>query len=214
MKKWSIVACLLMLFAGMALQPIQTAEASPLLTWGSNSGDVWDLQYRLQLLGFYDSPLDGQYGYQTQQAVRDFQSEYGLAVDGIAGSKTWTSLKQHSVNAAELDMLAHLIYGEARGESYTGQVAVGAVVLNRVHSGMFPSTVAGTIFQSGAFTAVDDGQYWLTPNETAYKAAWDAARGWDPSGGALYYFNPDTATSAWIWSRPQIKRIGQHIFMD
>lgn len=108
--------------------------------------------------------------------------------------------------------MANAVYGEARGEPYIGQVAVAAVILNRLQHPSFPDTVAGVIFQPGAFTAVADGQIWLTPNETARKAVLDAINGWDPSGGAIYYFNPATATSAWIWSRPQIKRIGQHIF--
>jgi N-acetylmuramoyl-L-alanine amidase len=121
-------------------------------------------------------------------------------------------LKKVSVNAKELDILAKLVYGEARGEPFAGQVAVAAVVMNRVKSPLFPDTVPQVIFQEGAFTAIHDGQYYLTPNKTAYRAAWEAVRGWDPSGGALYYFNPHTATSSWIWSRPQIKKIGKHIF--
>lgn len=108
--------------------------------------------------------------------------------------------------------MANAVYGEARGESYIGQVAVAAVILNRINSPAFPNTPSGVIFEPGAFTAVADGQIWLTPNNTAKKAVQDAVSGWDPSGGALYYFNPDTATSAWIWSRPQIKQIGKHIF--
>lgn len=108
--------------------------------------------------------------------------------------------------------MARTVYGEARGEPYTGQVAVAAVILNRLYSPQFPNTVSGVIFQPGAFTAVNDGQIWLTPDSTAYKAVHDAVNGWDPSGEALYYFNPATATSKWIWSRPQIKQIGRHIF--
>jgi N-acetylmuramoyl-L-alanine amidase len=108
--------------------------------------------------------------------------------------------------------MANAVYGESRGEPYVGQVAVAAVILNRLHSPNFPNSVSGVIFQPGAFTAVADGQIWLTPNKTASKAVQDAVNGWDPTGGAIYYFNPDTATSAWIWSRPQIKTIGKHIF--
>lgn len=112
----------------------------------------------------------------------------------------------------DIQLMANAVHGEARGESYEGQVAVAAVILNRVNSPLFPNTVSGVIFEPGAFTAVADGQIWLTPNETSKRAVLDAINGWDPTSNALYYFNPDTATSAWIWSRPQIKRIGKHIF--
>ena len=186
--------------------------AAPLLQRGSENGDVWDLQYRLQILGFYQDSLDGSYGGNTYQAVRKFQKAYGLTVDGIAGNQTWSKLKQVSVNRSEMQMLAQLVYSEARGEVFEGQVAVAAVAMNRVQSETFPNTLSGVIFEPYAFTAIDDGQFWFTPNKSAYKAAWEAVRGWDPTNGALYYFNPDTATSSWIWSRPQIKRIGKHIF--
>ncbi|UFJ43351.1 spore cortex-lytic enzyme [Brevibacillus humidisoli] len=194
------------------LLPTEQAEAAPVLRTGSQSGDVWDLQFRLDLLGFYNQKLDGVFGQQTATAVRRFQYQYGLPVDGIVGARTWSMLKKVSVNQRELDILAHVVYGEARGEPYTGQVAVAAVVMNRVQSSQFPNTVAGVVFQPRAFTAVDDGQYWLTPNGTAYRAAMEAVRGWDPTGGALYYFNPRTATSDWIWSRTQTMRVGKHIF--
>ncbi|GED72227.1 spore cortex-lytic enzyme [Brevibacillus reuszeri] len=186
--------------------------AAPLLQRGSENGDVWDLQYRLQILGFYQGSLDGSYGSNTYQAVRKFQSAYGLKVDGIVGNQTWSKLKKVSVNQSEMQMLAQLVYSEARGEVFEGQVAVAAVAMNRLKSSSFPDTLRGVIFEPYAFTAIDDGQFWLTPNKSAYQAAWEAVRGWDPTNGALYYFNPDTATSSWIWSRPQIKRIGKHIF--
>lgn len=115
-------------------------------------------------------------------------------------------------SANDIQMMANAVHGEARGEPYIGQVAVAAVILNRVESEKFPQTVSGVIFQPGAFTAVADGQIWLTPNTTAKKAVMDAINGWDPSNGCLYYFNPDTATSKWIWTRPQVKKIGKHIF--
>jgi len=191
--------------------PMETM-AAPLLKWGSSSGDVWDLQYRLQVLGYYNTALDGSYGNNTYQAVKQFQKNYGLATDGIAGKNTWQTLKKVSVNQQEMQMLAQLVYSEARGEPYTGQVAVAAVVMNRLQSDLFPATVKGIIFEPLAFTAIADGQYWLTPDKTAYQAAWDAVRGWDPTQNALYYFNPDTATSKWIWSRPQVTKIGRHIF--
>ncbi|MBP1964636.1 spore cortex-lytic enzyme [Paenibacillus aceris] len=189
-----------------------TSAASANLQAGSQNGDVWDAQFRLKVLGYYQQPIDGVYGPVTAAAVRNFQYNYGLTIDGIVGANTWQSLRKYSVNQEDLDMLAKVIYSEARGESYTGQVAVGAVVMNRLKSSNFPNTIEGIVFESGAFTAVDDGQYWLTPDSTAYQAAQDAVRGWDPTGGALYYFNPETATSKWIWSRPQTVKIGNHIF--
>jgi len=188
------------------------AEASVQLQLGSTGGDVWDLQYRLKTLGYYELPLDGIYGQRTAEAVRKYQKNYGLPVDGVAGKRTWASLKKNTLNQSEMDMMARIIHGEARGEPYEGQVAVGAVVMNRIRSPLFPDNIRGVVFQPGAFTAVDDGQYWLTPNKTAYLAALDAVRGWDPTHGSLYYFNPDTATSKWIWTRQQTVKIGRHIF--
>ncbi|MGZ0050266.1 spore cortex-lytic enzyme [Brevibacillus gelatini] len=203
-----------LLAAMLAVAFVCPAEsfAAPVLKRGSESGDVWDLQYRLQLLGYYKDRLDGSYGANTVQAVKTFQKAYGLPVDGVAGTNTWRALKKVSVNRDELQLLARLVYSEARGESFTGQVAVAAVALNRLKSKDFPNTLKGVIFEPYAFTAVMDGQYWLSPNKTAYRAAWEAARGWDPTNGALYYFNPSIATSKWIWSRPQVGKIGKHIF--
>lgn len=192
--------------------PTEHALASVVLKVGSHNGDVWDVQYRLKTLGYYDSRIDGIYGQITASAVRKFQRDYGLRVDGIVGESTWKALRRNSLNLYEMDVLAKIIYSEARGEPYIGQVAVGAVVMNRIQSSSFPNTIHGVVFQPRAFTAVDDGQYWLTPDSTAYLAAQDAVRGWDPTGKALYYFNPQTATSKWIWSRPQTVKIGNHIF--
>lgn len=190
----------------------QPASAAATLEQGSQNGDVWDAQFRLKTIGYYQQAVDGNYGPVTAAAVRNFQYNYGLTVDGLIGANTWKALRKYSVNQAELDILAKVIYSEARGESYRGQVAVGAVVMNRLQSSKFPNTIEDIVFESRAFTAVSDGQYYLTPDRTAYMAALDAVRGWDPTKGALYYFNPDTATSAWIWSRPQNVRIGNHIF--
>lgn len=130
----------------------------------------------------------------------------------MSSSSSSGSSGSSSNNSANVDLLARLVYGEARGESYTGQVAVAAVVLNRVKHSSFPNTISGVIYQSGAFDAVSDGQINLTPNSTARKAAQDAINGWDPSYGAIYYFNPDTATNKWIWSRPMTVTIGKHRF--
>jgi len=209
--------------------------------YGAVGKDVEELQGRLKYLGFYHGKVDGVYGWKTLQAVKWFQGEFGLNVDGVIGPKTklklweatkdWTPDKtmdkpsetgakssgltvSNSMGLTENDinLMANAVYGEARGEPYIGQVAVAAVILNRVKSPLFPNTVSGVIFEPRAFTAVADGQIWLTPDETAKKAVKDAVNGWDPTGGCIYYFNPETATSAWIWSRPQVKRIGKHIF--
>ncbi|RNB91972.1 spore cortex-lytic enzyme [Brevibacillus fluminis] len=212
MKRFHKWALSFLVLCSTTLAAHSPVEAATVLQVGSQTGDVWDLQYRLQSIGYDVGKLDGIYGSQTRQAVIRFQEDYGLNVDGIAGSTTIGILKKYSVNATEMDLLARLVYSEARGESYTGQVAVAAVVMNRLQSSEFPKTIRDVIFQAGAFTATDDGQFWLTPDSTAYLAAQDAVRGWDPSGNALYYFNPITATSKWIWTRPQIKQIGHHIF--
>lgn len=188
--------------------------------YGSRGSEVTQIQTKLKRWGYYKGAIDGIYGSQTVAAVKYFQRKNGLAQDGIAGPKTLAAMgiysssgsSSSSNNTSDLNLLTRIIYAEARGEPYTGQVAVGAVVLNRVRSSSFPNTIAGVIYQSGAFDAVADGQINLTPNETAKKAAQDALNGWDPSYGALYYFNPKTATSAWIWSRPMTVTIGNHRF--
>lgn len=197
-----------------------TAEA--LSRYGSSGSEVRQIQTKLKNWGYYSGNVDGIYGTKTLNAVKYFQQKNGLSVDGIAGPKTLAAMGINSSSTgsntggsntqANLDLLAHLVYGEARGEPYNGMVAVAAVALNRVDSANFPSSVAGVIYQKGAFTAVDDGQINLTPNQTAYSAARDALNGWDPSGGALYYFNPNTATNKWIWSRPVTVVIGKHRF--
>jgi len=215
MKKLYFFILAMTVFGAMMVSTGNMAyAASSTIHMGNNNGDVWDLQYRLKVLGYYDSSIDGIYGWETWQAVRNFQSDYGLTVDGTVGTQTIASLKKVSVNQYELDMMARMIYAEARGESYTGQVAVGAVIMNRLKSQQFPDTVEEVLFQPLAFSAVDDGQYWYNaPDSTSYRAAMDAVKGWDPTNGALYYFNPKTATSSWIWTRPQLITIGNHTFM-
>ncbi|WP_246586492.1 spore cortex-lytic enzyme [Cytobacillus gottheilii] len=302
------------------------AFSDQVIQQGAVGDDVIELQSRLQYLGFYNGKIDGVFGWGTYWALRNFQYEFGLPIDGLAGQKTKEKLAKASnyneqfvkeqinkgnkfthyggvdlnkqkkpapsgganqkkqpakqgqtgggqsgggtqgqtggnqgqtggtqgqtggnqgqtggtqgqtgngggaANQApaqqkptaanmpngysenDIQLMANAVYGEARGEPYTGQVAVAAVILNRVESATFPNTVSGVIFEPRAFTAVADGQIWLTPNEKAREAVLDAINGWDPTGNALYYFNPDTATSGWIWTRPQIKRIGKHIF--
>lgn len=194
--------------------PLEAAHAAPPATLkaGSSGPDVPDLQYRLKTLGYFNKDVTAYFGTTTLESLKRFQKDYGVASDGVAGAQTWKTLKSVSVNQGELDLLARIIYAEARGESYKGQVAVGAVVMNRLASSSFPDTVRGVIEQPRAFTAVDDGQYNLTPNKLAYQAAQEAVKGYDPTGGALYYFNPETATSEWIWSRKQTGKIGRHIF--
>lgn len=211
MKNWKaiVLLCVWIIGTGAAASP---AQADALLKQGSRGDYVWDLQYRLKTIGLFDQQLTGYYGTHTRQAVIKFQQTYGLAADGVVGPATWKALKKYSLNKSEMDIMARVIYSEARGEPYIGQVAVGAVVMNRIRSSQFPDTIRGVVFQKGAFTAVDDGQFWLTPNATAYRAALDAVRGWDPTYGSLYYFNPRTATSKWIWSRQQTVTIGNHIF--
>lgn len=188
--------------------------------YGSRGSEVTQIQTKLKRWGYYNGNIDGIYGSQTLEAVKYFQRKNGLTVDGIAGPATLKAMGIYSSstsssttsNSSNVNLLARLIYGEARGEPYTGQVAVGAVVLNRVKSSSFPNTISGVIYQSGAFNVVSDGQINLTPNDTAKKAAQDALNGWDPSYGAIYYFNPSTATNKWIWSRPMTVTIGKHRF--
>lgn len=194
--------------------PLAVAEAAPAATLkvGSTNQDVPDLQYRLKTLGYFSPDVTTYFGTKTLDSLTRFQKDYGLKADGIAGTETWKQLKKVSVNEKELTLLARIIHAEARGESYEGQVAVGAVVMNRLESSSFPDTLRGVIEQPNAFTAVNDGQYKLKPDSTAYKAAKEAVSGNDPTNGAIYYFNPDTATSKWIWSRTQVVKIGHHIF--
>ena len=188
--------------------------------YGSRGSEVTQIQTKLKRWGYYSGSVDGIYGSQTLAAVKYFQRKNGLTVDGIAGTKTlqamgiYTSSNSSisSSNSNNVNLLARLVYGEARGEPYTGQVAVAAVVLNRVKSSSFPNTIAGVIYQNGAFDVVRDGQINMSPNSTAIKAAQDALNGWDPSYGAIYYFNPNTATNKWIWSRPMTVTIGNHRF--
>jgi N-acetylmuramoyl-L-alanine amidase len=270
-----------------------SAFSNQVIQHGAVGEDVIELQSRLQYLGFYNGKIDGVFGWGTYWALRNFQYEFGLPVDGLAGwptkiklanaskyneqyvkeqiskgkkfthyggvdlnkqqapkgagggkeapkpaqtqqpktatkppatgqtgttAKTKQAQKPSAVNVPngfsqnDIQLMANAVYGEARGEPYIGQVAIAAVILNRVDSASFPNTISGVIFEPRAFTAVADGQIWLTPNEQAKKAVLDAMNGWDPTGNAIYYFNPDTATSGWIWSRQQIKQIGKHIF--
>lgn len=184
---------------------------------GSTGSVVTQIQQKLLNWGYYSGSVDGVYGSRTVDAVKFFQCKNGLSIDGKCGPATLRALgissgSTGSSGSGDVDLLARLISAEARGEPYTGQVAVGAVVLNRMESPAFPNTMSGVIYQSGAFSCINDGQFWEAVTDSAYKAARDALNGWDPSGGAIYYFNPNKATSDWIWSRPVITVIGNHYF--
>lgn len=188
--------------------------------YGSTGEEVKSIQTKLKSWGYYDGDVDGIYGSKTFNAVKKFQKKNNLKVDGIVGDETLKALginssknsSQSSGNNSDLNLLSRLVYGEARGEPYQGMIAVAATVLNRVSDSRFPNSISGVIYQSGAYTCVADGQINLTPNEQSKKAAQDAINGWDPTYGCIYYFNPSTATSKWIWSRPQVLTIGRHIF--
>ena len=199
---------------------ICTTTASALSKYGSRGTEVTNIQTRLKSWGYYTGWIDGIYGTYTVSAVKKFQSSHGLTPDGIAGPATLakiglptgTSPSASSSSSNNKKLLAMIINGEARGETYKGQVAVGAVVLNRVRHSSFPNTIAGVIYQNGAFTAITDGQANKPIEESCFKAAQDALNGWDPTGGAIYYYNPVTATNSWIRSRPIITTIGKHVF--
>ena len=213
-----------------ALVAVETA----VIRQGSTGSEVQEVQRRLRNWGYYSGAVDGIFGAGTRRAVIAFQQKNGLTADGVVGMATYKALGMNDsyrvlagqdqggqggqgggVNgytSSDLYLMAKAIYAEGRGESYTGQVAIGAVIVNRVKSPQFPNTVAGVIYQKGAFTAVDDGQINLEPDETAYNAARDAMNGWDPTYGCLYYYNPAVATSAWIFERQTVTVIGKHVF--
>lgn len=271
-KKQSVykLVCLFLLFmvllSGIMLFPIKKSEVSAfspqVIQHGAVGEDVIELQARLKHIGYFTGEVDGVFGWRTYWALRHFQYEFGMEIDGVAGTKAKEKLAKatkyneeetkekmygkpkssgekgakqkenheqaqqpeqeqttavnvpHGFSQNDIKLMANAVHGEARGEPYEGQVAVASVILNRAKSDTFPNTVSGVIFEPRAFTAVADGQIWLTPNETAKRAVIDAINGWDPSTNALYYFNPETATSPWIWTRPQIKKIGKHIFCN
>ena len=182
--------------------------------------DVMTVQEKLKRWGYFDGPITGYYGPLTTEAVKYFQRVNGIEQTGTVGPITAKALgmsylysgSSSSNSSSDLYLLAKCIYAEARGEPYVGQVAVGAVILNRVKSSSFPNTISGVIYQPWAFTAVHDGQINLEPNSTAYQAARDALNGWDPTYGSIYYYNPATATSSWIFSREVTVVIGRHTF--
>ena len=229
MQKLSKRLCLalaMLLLVSMALAALAPAVEAASYKKGSSGAVVTQIQTKLKSWGYYTGSVDGVYGSGTERAVRAFQQKNGLAVDGKAGTQTLAAMGLSAgsggntgnsggsggASSSQVDLLARLISAEARGEPYSGQVAVGAVVLNRIKHPSFPNTLSGVIYQSGAFTCISDGQFNQPVAESAYRAARDALNGVDPSGGAIYYFNPSTATSSWIWSRPLITVIGKHRF--
>lgn len=242
MKKIAIAAMACALFlptvtVGVAKTTTETARiesvaeeavaSAAVLRQGSTGGEVKEVQRRLKLWGYYSGTVDGVFGAGTKKAVIAFQKKNGLTADGVVGKSTYKALGMNNSyqvlqgantsntsgqNSSDVYLLAKTIYAEGRGEPYVGQVAIGAVVMNRVRSASFPNSISGVVYQKGAFTAVDDGQINLTPNEKAMQAARDALNGWDPTGGALYYYNPAVATSSWIFDRQTVTVIGKHVF--
>ncbi len=218
-----ILLCATIIISIFTLTSAQTParESTEVLSkLGSRGDEVRRIQTKLKSLGFFDGTVDGIYGIRTQSAVRRFQKSVGITADGIAGNKTLlylglgnsTTVSAGGFSSSDIYLLAKVIAAEARGEGYTGQVAVGAVVLNRVDSSSFPDTVAGVVYQKGAFSAVTDSNWSVSPDASSRKAAQDAINGWDPSGGALYYYNPAKTSNRWIRTRPVITTIGEHVF--
>ena len=222
-KLFRCIVLLVLVVTFITTLSLQNTSVEALSKYGSTGSEVRTIQEKLKRWGYYSGNVDGIYGSQTVAAVKKFQQKNGLQVDGIAGTQTLNAMGimssssssgSTSSNSSDVNLLARAIYGEARGEPYVGQVAVGAVILNRVKSSKFPNTIAGVIYQPGAFTAVSDGQINepIAEDSSVYKAARDAMNGWDPTNGCIYYFNPNTATSSWIWSRTIVKTIGKHHF--
>ena len=221
------VAILLINALFLCLFSFQAETEDVLSKMGSRGSEVRTIQTKLKNWGYFFDKVDGIYGEKTRDAVIWFQKKNGLTADGIAGPATLKAMGIYissdsgasgsgtgggKYSQSDYNLLARLISAEARGESYTGQVAVGAVVLNRVEHPSFPNTISGVVYQKGAFSCLDDGQFNQPVAESSYRAAQDALNGWDPSGGAIYYYNPVTATNQWIRSRPVIIRIGKHLF--
>lgn len=217
----SLLLAVVLLGSIGTIAAVQSADdsVSTLSKMGSRGDEVRRIQQKLKSMGYYTGSVDGIYGTQTQSAVKKFQRDNGLDADGIAGSKTLSYLGITSgssgsgqYNSNDVYLLAKVIAAEARGESYVGQVAVGAVVLNRVEHSSFPDSIAGVVYQPGAFSCVNDSNWSVAPTAESQKAARDAINGWDPSGGAIYYYNPAKTSNQWIRSRPVIVTIGSHLF--
>lgn len=217
-KVLSLILCFVLVFASVQIAAAGSS-VDALSKLGSRGDEVRRIQQKLKSLGYYNGSVDGIYGAGTQRAVKAFQKNCGITADGIAGPKTLKFLglsgggnSAGGYSSSDVTLLAKLIAAEARGESYKGQVAVGAVVLNRVNHPSFPDTIAGVIYQRGAFSCVNDSNWRVAPNETSRKAARDCINGWDPSGGAIYYYNPAKTSNSFMHSRPTITVIGRHYF--
>lgn len=219
-KSTALIAIIVLLIGMITLSAFVSPDPPATETlsrlW-STGNEVTAIQQKLKERGLYTGNVDGIYGPNTQSAVIKFQKQQGLSADGIAGPATLKRLgitigSTPSATTANVNLLARIISAEGRGESYTGQVAIGAVILNRIEHPSFPDTLSGVIYQPGAFSAVTDGQFNQPVASSCYDAARDALNGWDPSGGAIYYYNPSKTSNQWIRSRPVIKRIGNHLF--
>lgn len=231
-KKYAVILTLVLTLilsiylARAELQILYGYSTTTLSRQGSRGQEVRSIQTRLKNWGYYYGAVDGIYGYQTYRAVILFQQKNGLTVDGIAGSQTLYALglptgdphyspaasRSSNMQSKDVELLSRLVHAEAKGEPYTGMVAVAAVVLNRVRDSRFPSTIAGVVYQPGAFTPVSNGQINAAAGDTSIRAARDALNGWDPTNGCIYFWNPATATSKWVWSRPIVIRLGKHVF--
>lgn len=224
-KVLCFMLCLICIFSFSYISYDYSKQESDAITTlsklGSRGEEVRKVQKKLKELGYYKGSVDGIYGTATQKAVKAFQKNCGITADGIAGPKTLkflglggssSSSSSSSYSQSDINLLAKLIAAEARGESYTGQVAVGAVVLNRVAHSSFPDSIAGVIYQKGAFSCVNDSNWNVSANATSLKAARDCINGWDPSGGAIYYYNPAKTSNSFMFSRPVITTIGSHVF--
>lgn len=219
-KSFRIIISLILLLSltASAVYLQQSPSSQALSRLGSKGEEVRQIQRKLRELGYYNGSIDGVYGSETKKAVTAFQKNCGIEADGIAGPKTIRYLglegsdNGSAYSGEDTELLAKLIAAEARGESYMGQVAVGAVVLNRVAHASFPDTVAGVIYQKGAFSCINDGNWSVSATATSRKAARDAINGWDPSGGAVFYFNPKKTSDGFMHSRPVITVIGNHTF--
>ena len=218
-RKRLILALAILFAVNIFIIAMAQSASADLYKRGSSGDTVKEIQTRLKNWGYYSGAVDGIFGSRTEEAVRYFQRKNGLTADGQVGNQTLAALGipasgggSAQNESGDLYLLARLISAEARGEPYVGQVAVGAVVLNRVGHPSFPNSISGVIYQPGAFSCLDDGQFDKPIAESAWRAAREAMNGYDPSGGAVYYFNPATATSKWIWSRPAIVTIGNHRF--